>query len=78
MGACIQVRERGGQRICCQTGPKVREGEGSVSNRVLIMQNTNEESASTTAAADPFSSRLQLGSTCYKLSLPSCTIGSVI
>lgn len=49
-----------------------------VSNRVLIVQNTNRWSVSRTAAADPFSSGLHPGSTCYKLPSPSCTIGSVI
>lgn len=77
MGAWVQDGE-GRHWICYQMGPKVRQGEESVSYGVLIMHNTNKESAGRTAAVDPFSSRLQLGSTCYKLSLPSCTIGSVI
>lgn len=77
MGACVQDAE-GRRWIRYQMGPRVTQGEESVSYGVLITQNTNKESAARTAAVDPFSSGLQLGSTCYKLSLPSCTIGSVI
>lgn len=41
MGACVQDGE-GQQKIRYQMGPKVRQGEESVSYGVLIMQNTNK------------------------------------